>query len=250
MRASDRKLKAYFADKLPPDTKGWQTAAVRGRRAFADREAQGSLSPWEFLYQQGRYIQKRWWLLQGGVLLLLWWVLYTADSSVYVQKNLGVAAPLFALLLLPELWKNRSANALEVEGAAFYSLRQVYAARLLLFALVDLVLLSTFFLAAAWVIPVGPAFFLHFFLPFNVTCCICFRTLYSHRFGSQTFALLLCVLWTGLWLELSMVEAVYDKLSAPVWGGLLGLSLVYLGHCVVRGQKNLSKLWEGKPAWN
>lgn len=33
------------------------------------------------------------------------------DIAKILGKYMGVAAPLFALLILPELWKNRSANS-------------------------------------------------------------------------------------------------------------------------------------------
>ena len=89
------------------------------KAAFWEAEAQRPLTRWEFLLQQSRYIQKHWWLLQGALLILLWFLLCAADSQAYVQRSLGVAAPLFVLLALPELWKNRSCNAMEVEGAAF-----------------------------------------------------------------------------------------------------------------------------------
>lgn len=61
---------------------------------------------------------------------------------------MGAAAPLFALLILPELWKNQSSHTLEIECTTCYSLRQIYGARIFLFALVDITLLSIFSLTA------------------------------------------------------------------------------------------------------
>ena len=91
---------------------------------------------------------------------------------------MGTLAPLFVVLVLPELWKNRANGALEVECTAYYSLRQVYAARLVLFGLADLALLTGFFSVA---LLTGRAtwegLILHFLLPFLVTGCICLRTL-------------------------------------------------------------------------
>ena len=110
-------------------------------------ESLEQLSRAEFLYQQSQYIRKRWWILQGGLLVLLWILLAVSESGVVVQKSMGVAAPLFAVLLLPELWKNRNAQATEIEGTAFYSLRQIYAARIFLFAMADFLLLFAFFAA-------------------------------------------------------------------------------------------------------
>lgn len=72
---------------------------------------------------------------------------------------MGTLAPLFVVLVLPELWKNRSSGALEIECTAYYSLRQIYAARMVLFGLVDLALLTLFFsaaLLAGQATPAGP----------------------------------------------------------------------------------------------
>lgn len=221
------------------------------KAAFFKAEAQRPLTRWEFLLQQSRYIQKHWWLLQGALLILLWFLLQAADSQAYVQRSLGVAAPLFVLLALPELWKNRSCNAMEIEGAAFYSLRQIYAARFTLFAGADLLLLSLFFLGAQrtgivslWDLLV------QFLLPCNVSCCICFSCLYSKRFSSETFSLVLCGVWTALWESLLLREPVYLAVSPVLWGALLAASFAFLGWSIFKGQRSWSKTWEVKPIWN
>ena len=140
--------------------------------AFHRREAARPLAPLEFLRQQSHFLRKRWWALQGGVLLLLWWVLQSAGTTGEAQRAMGTLAPLFVVLVLPELWKNRASGALEVECTAYYSLRQVYAARLVLFGLADLALLTVFFSVA---LLTGRAtwegLILHFLLPFLVHAC-------------------------------------------------------------------------------
>lgn len=73
----------------------------------------------EFLIQQGAYIRKRWWFLQFLTLILLWWIMYSAEGNYYVERSMGVFAPVFVILLIPEFWKNRSSGSEEVEGAAF-----------------------------------------------------------------------------------------------------------------------------------
>lgn len=227
-----------------------QTIRV-AKAAFFEAESRRPLTRWEFLLQQSRYIQKHWWLLQGGVLILLWCVLRSADSSQYMQRSLGVAAPLFALLALPELWKNRGCNAMEVEGAALYSLRQIYAARFTLFAGADVLLLSLFFLAVQhsgmatlWELLV------QFLLPCNVSCCICFSCLYSRQISSEALCLVLCGIWTAFWESLLLRDAVYQAISPALWGALLAASFAFLGWCIFRGQRSWSKTWEVKPIWN
>ena len=219
--------------------------------AFYESEAARPLSRWEFLIQQSRYVQKRWWVLQGMLLGAVLGLLGIADSGISTQRSLGVAAPLFVLLALPELWKNRSSSAMEVEGSTLYTLRQIYAARLTLFAGVDLTLISLFFLGAsrtgglsAWEL------LIQFLLPCNVSCCLCFACLYSPRHVSQSFSLLLCGIWTVGWELLVLNDPFYLAISVPLWQAMLALSFAALGACVWQGQRKWKQTWEVKPLWN
>mgnify|MGYP006990195710 CR=1 FL=1 len=49
------------------------------------------------------------------------------------QRILGVVASLFIILIIPELWKNQTYQSMEIEATSYYSLRQIYAARMSLF---------------------------------------------------------------------------------------------------------------------
>lgn len=227
-----------------------QTIA-RSKEAFYECESAWPLSHWEFLSLQSRYIKKRWWVLQGGLLTALLILLYLSESDFSIQRSLGVAAPAFVLLALPELWKNRSSSAMEVEGSTFYTLRQIYAARLTLFAGVDLTLLSLFFLGVSctgritlWEL------LIQFLLPCNVTCCICFFCLYSAKHGSEGFSMLLSGIWTAAWELLLLNDSVYLTISSPLWCLLLALSIVFLGFSIWQGQRTWNRTWEVKPLWN
>lgn len=217
-----------------------QETIRRSKIAFSENEATDYSSYAEFLYQQSKYIQKRWWVLQGLILLFLWILLQVTESNRYIQRGMGVAASLFAILILPELWKNRNSKALEIESVSFYSLRQIYSARILAFAFVDCLLLGLFALP---VLMTGklPAveLMIQFFLPFIVSCCICFRVLLSNRFGSEVFALFLCVLWCAVWLQIILNEKIYGWISLPAWFCITGVAIFYLGYCVFRGAERL-----------
>lgn len=224
---------------------------LAAQRAFCICEEHDSLSGAEFLCLQSRYIRKRWWALQGIVLLGLWLALLWADTGYAARRCMGVAAPLFAVLLLPELAGNRRAGTGEVEGAAYYSLRQICAARLTLFAMVDLVLLGIF--GAAAVCTAGLSvqeFVTQFFLPCNVTCGICFQTLCSRRFSSELSAELFCMLWTGVWLLFVTDERAYGTVSEPMWYLLSALSALYLIYGICKSQKQCGRLWEEETLWN
>lgn len=206
-----------------------QMTIGESKAAFAEHEGLSTLSYMEFIYQQGRYIRKHWWMLQGILLLVLWFVIRFSGSELYIQRSMGLLAPLFAVMIVPELWKNRSCAAYEVECTSFYSLRQIYAARLILFAIADMLLLSAFF---AWVSISGILGFdkimIDFFIPFNVTCCICFGTLCSSRFGSEYLTLFLSSAWTAVWLLIVLNERIYSSIAIPIWIGLFILSILYM----------------------
>ena len=86
------------------------------------------LSYMEFIYDQMQFIQKRWWILQGCLLAVLWIFLNDAADIYEMQRLMGAGACLFAIFLVPEIWKNRRNQAMEIEGAAYYSLRQANSA--------------------------------------------------------------------------------------------------------------------------
>lgn len=253
MKAEERRIRKLLAGQLEVLARESeiQKTVLRAGEAFYEGESRELLSGAEFLYWQSGYIHKRWWVLQGLLLALLWWLLKYADSSLHMQRSMGIMAPLFAVLLLPELWKNRNANSWEVECAAYYSLRQIYGARLLIFAWVDLALLSAFFLAASLTAQLSiEDFIIQFLLPYNVTCCICFGTFYSRRRASEALALLLCLAWTCLWSLIVLNDRVYSSLSGFAWGAMFGASILYMLYSVARGFIKFGGEWEEKSGWN
>lgn len=222
-----------------------QETMEKSKAAFAESEAETVISYAEFLYRQSRFIHRRWWILQGTVLFLLWLLLELTESGFYVQRGTGVAASMFAVLLLPELWKNRNANALEVESASFYSLRQIYSARVLAFALADFLLLGAF---ALQVLLTGKLsaeeMMIQFFLPYLVTCCICFRVLFGSTSGSEVRALFLCVFWCIVWTQIVLHEKVYGAISRPLWAAMTVAAAAYLVYCVHKGRNSCMEMWE------
>lgn len=228
-----------------------QKTIEASKAAFAAGEAEGVLSQTEFLYQQSRYIKKRWWLLQGVLLVFVCLFLSLAETEYSVRRCLGLAGPLFVILILPELWKSRSCNAMEIECTTFFPLRQIYAARMTLFAGVDMVLLSVFFAGASILARITLwEMLVQFVLPFNVTCCICFRSLYSRRISSEALSLLLCCMWTGLWSLVVFNDAVYTAISVPVWAWMLAASGLYMGYTLCRGREKWQEILEVKPLWS
>ena len=243
-------MKKLFSFDLICDEAKIQKTIAASREAFLTGESERTMSHMEFLYQQCKYIKKRWWLMQGLLLAFVCFLLLGAETDALVRRTLGLAGPLFVILIYPEIWKNRSIDALEVECTTFYTLRSIYAARLTLFAGVDVAMLSVFYAGASLLTRLTLWQMLtQFLLPFNVTCCICFETLYSKRVHSQTLSLFLCILWAGVWSLLVLNNAVFRAISVPAWVALLTASVLFMGYTLYRGQRNWQSILEVKPLW-
>lgn len=205
------------------------------KAAFYDSAQQHTMNYFEFLFVQTTYIQKRWWLYQAVILGILWQLLSFSGSDLYLRRSMGVFAPLFAVMMLPELWKNRSSASLEIENASYYSLRQIYAARMQVFALVDFLLLSLFISAAAHTAQITLwEILIQFLLPMIITCCIIFRTLFSRHITSGHMTLVLCMLAALLWLQIVSNKTLYDTVTLPAWITSVILSVCYLAYCIFR----------------
>lgn len=226
-----------------------ETIAV-SKSAFLSGESEKMTSPSEFLIIQSGLIQKRWWFLQGLLLAFVCLFLCHIETDYMIRRALGLAGPVFMILILPELWKNRNFDAMEVECTTYYTIRSIYAARLTLFAGVDILLLSVFFAAASAIAKITLwEMLIQFVLPFNVTCCICFRTLYAKRIRSEALAMLLCILWTGIWAILIMSNSVYSVISVPMWIAALAASLLGMCYTLCHGKEKWQQTLEVKPLW-
>ena len=142
-----------------------------------------------------------------------------------------------------ELLADRMADTVEIECTTLYSLRQAYAARMLLFALVDLFLITVFLSMVSVTMQVQASeLIIQFFLPFNVTCCICFRSLYSRQRRSELSALFLCTFWVTFWVRIVLADRIYNAITLPVWGLLLMGSVLWLYGCIRKVWKNCGVL--------
>lgn len=209
-----------------------ETVAL-SKNAFFESESRRRISYIEFMTQQLRYIRKLWWILQFVVIAGLYIFITAADSTMDMRRMLGAAAPLFAILMVPELWKNRNAQSIEVETASYFSLRQIYAARMTAFAMADGLLLTAFVISAAAGSVMGvEEILIQFLLPMTVTCCICFRMLCSEAVSSEYIAIFLSLMWTGFWMLVVVDDRIYDRISMPLWTAVLILSIAYFAYVV------------------
>lgn len=224
---------------------------IRAKNAFYQGQQEQRCTYFEFMFTQSKYIKKGWWAGQFALLFVLWIVIYLEGNSRYIKSFMGVLIPVFVIMMMPELWKNRRCQSTEIENAAYFSLRQVYSARMTIFAMVDLVLLSAFLTVMSITVKISVwDMIVNLAIPFNVTCCICFTILFSKRFGSEYLAVALCLVWAFAWWKIILWEGVYTAISQPVWIGLLVMSTVYLVFSVWKVLKNSSEDCEVNVSWS
>lgn len=234
MNQIEKELTAYGKECFSrPDESKVKDTIVMAKKSFYENAVRHETDFLEFMCQQIRFIRKRWWMLQFLSLLFAALTIRETGDSRWVQRMLCVAATLFVIFLMPELWKNRSANMIEVEETAYYSLRQIYAARLLIFAAVDGMFVSCF--AGVVVMTASVSIWeivIQFFLPMTVTCSICLRTLCSRYIGSEYPACFLSLACCYVWVRVILSDQVYDRISMPLWITVCCMALFYLTYVV------------------
>lgn len=240
-----REYKSFVQEKCVKEEAQEQT--IRVCQSILKESSGNRASYFEFLYEQSKFIQKRWWILQASVLAFLgfWLSGYTKDYTNAVRL-MGIFATVFVILIVPEIWKNRRNRAVEIEQASYYTLRQICAARTLLFAAVDLAIVMIFLTATYRAVSI-PLYDLivNFLLPVNVSCCICFRLLYSQWCESEYLAVFFCLVWVGVWTMIVANEEIYQRVAEPVWGVLLALTFAYVVFCVRKSLMFDEKILEG-----
>ena len=160
---------------------------------------------------------------------------------------MGDAAAQFIILIIPELWKNRTNQCMEIESATYYSLRQVYSARMLLFGIVDVSIITVFCGAASISLKLSLTdLLIQFLFPLVVTACICFAILCNKRAFSETVAVGMCILWSALWWFILLDERIYTAIKIPVWISLFGIALIFMAFTVYRSIHQCGRIWEEK----
>lgn len=234
MKSIEEHLQDYArSNSIRPNESKMRKAMESAKQSFYESAAQKEVSYLEFVYEQIRYIRKRWWMLQFFALFYTGWLLQRVKELADMQGILSVLASLFVIMMMPELWKNRSSNSVEIEGAARFSLRQIYAARMLTFTVVDTIFLSVFAGVIVMTTPVGIVdMIVQFFLPMTVACCICFSCLCSRYAPSEYMACFLSMLWSAVWMLIVLNERIYQAISVPVWIAVCCVALLYLTYLV------------------
>lgn len=217
----------------------------KSKETFYQKEQEKLLTYREFLWTQFRVTQKKWWVLQVLLLVGIGAVLPSIQEDYFIQRGLGVVGVLFIVLIIPELWKNKSYQCMEIEASSYYSLRQIYASRIFLFGLVDVLILTVFGLLLHGKLHITLLSLIsQFFFPMVVTACICFGLLCSKHFVNETVSIVLCIMWSAVWWLITASEMIYTVIKLPVWIALTGMALLILGGMVYKTLHDCMKYWE------
>lgn len=243
----EKKLKDYKANmKIIPNEQNIKETVRKSIDVYCLAEQERLLTYWEFLWAQLRLIRKRWWLFQLLLLSALWVVLPSLQGGQPTQRYMGVEATLFIILIIPEFWKSQTYQSMEIETVSYYSLRQIYSARMLLFGIVDIVLITFFcWLSFATLNITLSQILVQFIFPMVVTACICFGMLCSKHPFSETVAVMMCIGWSGIWLFIVSNEKIYAAITYPLWLTFLGIALLFAVFAIYRTLYCYDDYWEG-----
>ena len=150
------------------------------------------------------------------------------------------------ILMIPELWKNLTHRCLEIESAAYYSVQKIYAARIILFGLMDILMLTIFSGSVHVIVGISlREIVTEFRLPMTVTACICFSVL-GRQYRNSGIAMVLCVLWSAGWWAISAHDLCYAAVALPggVWMSIFGMAILFLIVMIYRLLRSCNKYME------
>ena len=240
------KLQKYKNDARIPAREEAIKKTIELSKATVFASEQNQVMPYhEFLLAQFKIIQKRWWVLQLLLLILFWLSFSQVEKIGAIQRSMGVLASLFVILVIPELWKNINSKSMEIEAASYYSLHQVYAARMTLFGIVDVVFLSLFCGVSLGVFHLAFSDMLtQFLFPMTVTACICFGALCSKYCLNEMVAICMSLMWSILWWRFVLHENLYAQITMQVWIALFGIAVAFLFFAIHRTLHHCNQYWE------
>ena len=114
-------------------------------------------------------------------------------------------------------------------------LRGIYAARLVLFGIVDTLILTVFCGGVYAALGIDAVqLMVQFLLPMTVTAAVCFGVLCSRYPFGETMAAALCLMWGALWILLISNDTLYAVFAVPAWIWLFTGAVVFAGTSVYR----------------
>ncbi|MFA9465162.1 MAG: hypothetical protein ACERKN_12835 [Velocimicrobium sp.] len=245
MKIEEQLMTYKVAVRMKPNEEKIQQTIQKSKETFLLAEQSKLLTFYEFLLTQLKLIRKRWWFLQILLLFILWETIIFSDENIYVIRSMGVLASLFVILMIPELWKNRTSNSIEIESTSYYSLKQIYATRMLLFGIVDIFYITIFCgMASAIFHFTAIELIVQFLLPMTVTACICLGFLCSRHLMNEVLTITFCMIWCAVWSFIILNNSLYIMIAVPIWLGLFVVALAFICVCIYRILNFCIEYWE------
>lgn len=200
----------------------------KSKEVMMEVQSEHTMSYGEFLFSQFRLIRKRWWMLQAALLIVTFFLMNYLDDSEYLMRTLGTSSVLFIVMIIPEFWRNKESDSLQIEAACLYSLRQIYSARVFLIGVADVFMITLFmFVCCVGMRMQFMDILVQFLFPMVVAAGICFAMLNSSALN-EAASMLGCFLWSVIWWMVTMNDFIYAKITFPVWSILFGLASCFL----------------------
>ena len=214
----------------------------KSKEVMMEVQSEHTMSYGEFLFSQFRLIRKRWWMLQAALLIVTFFLMNYLDDSEYLMRTIGTSSVLFIVMIIPEFWRNKESDSLQIEATCLYSLRQIYSARVFLIGVADVFMITLFMLVCC----VGMRMhfmdiLVQFLFPMVVAAGICFAMLNS-RALNEAASMLGCFLWSVIWWMVTMNDFIYTKITFPVWSILFGLASCFLIGAVYKAIHDCNRL--------
>lgn len=244
MNLNNRLMELKEIPVLAPQEECIRLAIDACKETYFRKEQDHLLTYWEFLWGQLQYTRKRWWALQAGLLILAFQAIPNMDDYQYKMRSVGVIGCLFVVLMIPELWRNRETDSTQIEASCLYSLQQVYAARITLFGIADVALLTIFCFTLGHMGFSLIEVLSQFLLPVTVTACICFSLLCGKSNVSETISLVACLIFGGAWWLILMNDGIYTRIVPSVWAALFAMALMFLTLTVRKTIRTTNQQWE------
>ncbi|MGN0273403.1 MAG: hypothetical protein ACI4DT_01275 [Chordicoccus sp.] len=215
------KKKREFPEKL-------QELADLSVETFYREEKKKPLPRKAFVLYQFRLMKKGWMILQAVLLIGIYVLLHFLGDLDACYRLVAVLSTLLIIFFVPELWREKREHSIDLINSCYYSIEELYAAKLLIAGLYDLLILSVFFIVTLTTSHVTVyRMILHFLLPMLVTACICLVCL-SAGISNYYITLSVCIAFSGLWYAVTSFPFLYRPISTAAWVVFLILSVVLL----------------------
>lgn len=222
---------------------------LESKKAYFKIEEQSITNTVEFMISQIKYISKTLWIIQIILLIVFCYIIrgYALQvDKVHFSVCFSIFAPVLVIVLIPELWKNIQYKSIEIESTTLHSINKIYAARVLVLGILDLICASIMIIISAKVTNT-PIYELgiYFLVPFNLTCAICFTILNSsRRIYSEFFSISICVVWAVVWYGISKYGMIYECIQEWIWILFIIISTCYILYMIKGVLNNSRKIYE------